>query len=280
MSIQREGGPGSPPPFIDVNLNRLTNAQLDNQDHDYLLTPSSGVSFTFDQPTMASAKITTTGIAPSVIDLSYKASAKQTKLPCTLASGGKSFEQISSGRLSFSSFKFVSGTAPFFGVVTKRPVTATLYYDPGCRVSIGGPNQLPQCGGSETLVAFSPADGTQWIAQNDYGDGFGFQAALAARSTTKRPDQPCDPLRDPGHRSAGSQGLVDRSDGGRSHVRQRLHGRHRHVHVPARPDGQDGVTVRGRVRAAPRLRARGLPRGGSSPREPDDRRSSTRLRCR
>jgi len=187
MSVQRQGGPGSSPPFIDVNLNRLTNAQLDGQDHDYFLTPSSGVSFTFDQPTMASAVIKTTGIAPSVIDLTYKAAKKQIKYPCTLASGGKSFEQVSSGRLSFSSFKFVSGTSPFFGTITKRPLTATLYYDPGCRVSvIGGPNRLPQCQGSETLVAASPTGGTQWIAQNDYGDGFGFQAALASASVSDR----------------------------------------------------------------------------------------------
>jgi hypothetical protein len=187
MSVQREGGPGSPPPFIDVNLNRLTNAQLDGQDHDYLLTPSSGVSFTFDQPTMATARIKTTGIAPSVIDLTYAASAKQTKYPCTLASGAKSFEQISSGKLSFSSFKFVSGTDPFFGTITKRPLTATLYYDPGCRTSIvAGSNRLPGCSGTETLIAASPTGATQWVAQNDYGDGFAFQAALAAASTPDR----------------------------------------------------------------------------------------------
>jgi hypothetical protein len=187
MSITRQGGPGSPPPFIDVNLNRLTNAQIDNQDHDYFLTPSSGVSFTFDQPTMASAKIKTTGIAPSVIDLAYTATQKQTKMPCTLASGGKSFEQISSGKLTFSSFKFVSGTAPFFGTITQRPLTATLYYDPGCRVSlVGGSRQLPPCQGTETVVATNSDGSTQWVAQNDYDDGFGFQAALAAGATPDR----------------------------------------------------------------------------------------------
>jgi len=186
MSIEREGGPGSPPPFIDVNLSRLTNAQVDSQDHDYFLTPKSGVSFTFDQPTLGSAKITTTGIAPSVIDLAYAATAKQTKLPCTLASGGKSFEQISSGKLSFSSFKFVSGTSPFFGAITKRPVTATLYYDPGCTTTVVAPRRLTECQGSETLVAASSTGSEQWVAQNDFGDPFAFQAALAGTFTNRR----------------------------------------------------------------------------------------------
>jgi hypothetical protein len=187
MSVTRQGGPGSPAPYLDVNLNRLTNAQLDSQDHDYFLTPASGISFTFDQPTMGSAKIKTTGVASIAMDLAYKASGKQTKFPCTLASGGKSFEQVSSGRLSFSSFKFVSGSSPFFGTITKRPVTATLYYDPGCRVVVvGASSRLPGCQGTETLLAADSTGATQWVAQNDYDDGFGFQAALAATATPSR----------------------------------------------------------------------------------------------
>lgn len=155
---------GSDQTTLTVELDALGTTS--EQSYQYALSPASGLTFNFARKTGARAVVKASrAIAPSAIGVTYTATRHQS-FPCTLQDGSKGRMTFSQGTVTFSAFKFVSGTT-VFGTITKQAKKASFFYDPGC----GGTVHVTYiCGGAEDVAVGHLNSPQQWFFGNPYGE--------------------------------------------------------------------------------------------------------------
>lgn len=163
---------------LTVSLDGL--APRAGQYYDYTFSPPSGIGFRFRTSGTGAVVKASKATAPSRIDATYAATSHQS-LPCTLRGGSRGHMVFSSGTVSFSAFRFVSGSSPVFGTITKHAAKASFAYDPGC----GGEVKVVNvCSPGEVVATGRPSSPQQWAFGQILGERRPVELALATSSVS------------------------------------------------------------------------------------------------
>ena len=184
------------PPELAIELDRTTvggGLITGEQSHVYGYAPLTGLHFTAN-PALTGATVKTgSSMLPSALDVHFHTTGTVEQSPCSLVGGGQGEFQVASGTISASTFKIATATSPFFGTITTKPQTATVFHDPGCANFLGfaagvkaarEPVFHPECSGREAITQSSLT--SFWLGQT----GFGGRRMLQLGATESNPFGP------------------------------------------------------------------------------------------
>jgi hypothetical protein len=149
LNVNQDGPPGSDIQFVDVILSRRYGHGASQT---YFYEFQTQQPFPYDGRTLQRARFDSRAqMGSSVVSVRYRASGPVRTTTCELFNGKTGVHKVSRGTLSFSAFSIRTGTKPFFGTITERPVRAALIYDLHCMPP--GRDLRPVCPSAVSLGA-------------------------------------------------------------------------------------------------------------------------------